>query len=358
MAKKKLGYVELHWECPNCSTINPGGEKICKGCAAPQPADVEFFQASQQQLIEDEERLKKAKAGADIHCAYCGARNPADAKTCSQCKADLSGGTRRTGGRVVGAYQAGAAKQIACPHCGAQNLETNAYCKQCGGSLSARPEPKRQQEVKPAVPARKANPAVFAVIGVILIGLCAAVYFLFLRTTDLTGTVAGVEWERAVVLEAVVPVEYKDWYDQIPEDSEIASCTQEERGESAEPVEGAREVCGTPYNVDQGSGYAEVVQDCIYIIIDDYCTYTVMEWAPVETLTLAGEDYAAAWPDPILAQDERLGEGSENYVIIFEADGETYRFNTENYDLFLEAQPGTTWTLEINSIGGVQSISQ
>jgi hypothetical protein len=354
MAKKKLGYVELHWECPNCGTINPGGQTTCKGCTAPQPEDVEFFQASQQQLITNEEKLKRARAGADIHCAYCGTRNPAGATHCSQCKAELAEGKKRKSGRVVGAFQEGAAKEIDCPHCGTKNTETNSRCTQCGGSL--REAPQQQTAPQPQTP-RKANPAVFAIIGLVFISLCAAIYFLFLRTDTLTGTVTGVEWQRGVMLEQIVPVEYQDWLDQIPADGELIACSQEARGETDTPVEGSAEVCGTPYNVDDGSGYAEVVQDCIYIIYEDFCSYTVMEWAAVETLVTTGTDMDPFWADPALAQDQRLGYGSESYTIFFEADGDSYVYQTDNYDLFSQAEPGTRWDLEVNSVGGVQSIS-
>lgn len=357
MAKKKLGYVELHWECPNCSTINPGSETVCRGCAAPQPEDVEFFQPTRQQLIEDEERLKKAKAGVDIHCAYCGARNPAGATTCSQCKADLSEGKRREAGKVVGAYHEGEVPEITCPHCGSKNPETSSRCSNCGGSLSKKPEPAAVKAAAAAQPAAKPKRGALLVIGLIFAAICVSIYFIFLRTSATNGTVTGVEWERSVVLEALVPVEYQDWIDEIPADGEVVSCSEEKRGETDQPTEGAVEICGTPYSVDTGSGFAEVVQDCIYEIYDDYCTYTMVEWGAVDVIAVGGQDFNAYWPDPDLTQDQRLGQGEESYTIIFSADGETYRYPTEDYALFQQAEIGSRWELEINSIGGVQSIS-
>ncbi|HKJ27328.1 MAG TPA: zinc finger protein, partial [Anaerolineales bacterium] len=291
MAKKKLGYIELHWECPNCNTINPGGETVCRGCSAPQPEDVEFFQPTQQQLIEDEERLKKAKAGADIHCGYCGTRNPAGARHCSQCKADLTEGKQRKAGQVVGAYREGDVLQVKCPHCGAENPETASRCAQCGGSLSRQPEAQSAAAKAAALPAAsKPKRGIFLVIGLIFALICVGIYFIFLRTTATTGTVVGVEWERSMVLEALVPVEYEDWVDVIPADGDVVSCTEEKRGETDQPTDGAVEICGTPYSVDTGGGYAEVVQDCIYEIYDDYCTYTVIEWGAVDTVSVAGQD--------------------------------------------------------------------
>ncbi len=357
MAKKTIGYVELQWECPNCGTLNPGTVKICQGCAAPQPEDVEFKQTSTQQLISDEEKLKKAKAGADIHCPYCGARNPADATQCSQCKAELSQGKKRQEGRVIGAYKQGDVAKVKCPNCGAENPETASQCTQCGGSLS-RQSPPAKKALPETAPKAGSSRNVLIILGAVALLACAAIYFIFLRTTAITGTVTEMDWERSYVLEQIVPMEYADWSAEIPADGEVVSCTQEEYERVAEPVEGSQEICGTPYTVDKGNGIAEVVTDCEYVVYADYCTYTLMEWAAVDTVSVDGSGLNAVWPDPSLAADERLGAGSESYVITFEAGSDTYVFQTENYELFQQAQVGTKWNLEVNSIGGVQSISQ
>ena len=85
MAKKKLGYTKLQWTCPNCEGLNPGPEKTCIQCGAPQPDDVHFEQVKGAELIQDEKVAERVKAGPDIHCPYCEARNPGDAVVCSQC---------------------------------------------------------------------------------------------------------------------------------------------------------------------------------------------------------------------------------------------------------------------------------
>ncbi|MCB2178698.1 zinc ribbon domain-containing protein [bacterium] len=359
MAKKNIGYVELQWECPNCGTINPGPVKVCQGCGAPQPENVEFQQASSQQLITDEKKLTQAKAGADIHCPYCGTRNPAGATTCSQCRAELSQGQKRDAGRVVGAFSEGEVATIQCPHCGAENPETASRCAQCGGSLKqAAPQKAMPDTASPQAAKPGSGRNVLIVLGVIAILACAAIYFIFLRTTATTGTVTGLDWERSYVLEQIVPVEYEAWYADIPADGEVVSCEQEEYERVNEPVDGSQEICGTPYSVDTGSGFAEVVQDCEYIVYEDYCTYTLMEWGAVDTVSVTGSGLNAAWPNPSLAADQRLGEGAETYLITFESDGDEYTYTTNDYSLFQQAEIGTKWELEINAIGGVQSIGQ
>src|SRR5512134_2733500 len=99
--RRTVGYVENVWTCPNCGGENKGSLKTCDACGAPQPENVQFHLPSEQKLVKDEAALKAAQAGADIHCGFCGARNPANAETCSQCGADLREGKKRESGREL-----------------------------------------------------------------------------------------------------------------------------------------------------------------------------------------------------------------------------------------------------------------
>ena len=109
MAKKSIGFVELIWTCPRCTTKNPGPNKFCTACGAPQPENVAFEQAPDAKLITDAEKIARAKAGPDIHCPYCNARNPAGSKFCGACGGDQSGAKARASGGVVGAFSQTAA---------------------------------------------------------------------------------------------------------------------------------------------------------------------------------------------------------------------------------------------------------
>ncbi len=367
MARKSLGFTELQWTCPNCGGVNPGPEQSCQTCGAPQPEDVKFEQAARPELIEDEARIAQAQAGPDIHCAYCGTRNPAGAKVCSQCNADLSEGAQRQAGGVVGAFDfsAGPVASIECPHCGAENPGTAHVCHQCGGSLTETEEPAVESAPDAvAPPARARRPArglsALAIVGgLVLCGLVTIFILLSLRTEALTGVVQGVTWERAVPVEALVPVEYDDWRDQIPAGAVVGSCQQEVRYVQAEPDPQAIEVCGTPYTVDTGTGIGEVVQDCEYQIPDDYCTYSVEEWRQVDLVELSGSDRAPAWPNPSLQAGQRLGQDrSESYACIFDADGERYVYETADIRIFEDCLIGSEWQLTVNALGGVVSIER
>jgi len=189
--------------------------------------------------------------------------------------------------------------------------------------------------------------------------VCALLYFLFFSTDEVTGTVQAVQWERAIPVEAFGPVEYEAFFDKIPSDASIISCTEEYHHTQTEPVDNSVEVCGTPYTVDTGGGFAEVVQDCEYEVYQDYCEYTVDEWYVVDTVTSRGNDFNTSWPNNALADGQRFGEErSESYVIIFDTKDGLERYTTTSHELFQEAQVGTTWVLQINQIGGVQSIER
>lgn len=361
MAKKKRGYVELEWTCPNCGNENGGSVRVCGTCGTPQPDNVEFHQARHQALITDKEKLKQARAGADIQCAYCSARNPATFKSCSQCGSDLSQGAQREIGRVVGAFKPGPAGSVECENCGSHNAGTRTICHNCGASLPV----KKQGSADPDKPSKlkaKAkkgiSPGLIAGIIFACIGIAFVSWFLFLRTSEIVGRVVAVEWNRSINIEALGPNEREDWLDELPAEAEIVSCFEEVRETVSEaPLSGSyEEVCGTPYTVDQGSGFGEVVQDCEYKVYEDKCTYTVLDWVVVDTFTLSGSDLDPRSPAPALDSGARYGDESETYTCIFEADGETYRYETEEFAEFLTCQIGETFTLAINTLGAVVSI--
>jgi ribosomal protein L40E len=114
--RRTVGYVENEWTCPNCETRNKGSVKTCENCGAPQPDDVKFELPSEQKIVKDEAKITAASAGADIHCGFCGTRNPGNAETCSQCGGDLKEGQARVAGRVMQAPPP-PPKVIECNNC-------------------------------------------------------------------------------------------------------------------------------------------------------------------------------------------------------------------------------------------------
>jgi predicted nucleic acid-binding Zn ribbon protein len=125
--KESKGFVQLEWVCPNCDGRNPGPLRTCKNCGAPQPDNVQFQRAADEKIITDEKVAMAAKAGADIHCGFCGTRNPASATTCSQCGGDLKEGKARQAGHVLQAVPA-AQKVVTCTNCGVHAQSAVLHC--------------------------------------------------------------------------------------------------------------------------------------------------------------------------------------------------------------------------------------
>lgn len=350
MTKKQVGYVELEWTCPHCGYKNPGTATVCTSCGAPQPENVQFEQPAQEQLIQDESKLKQAKAGPDKHCPYCGTRNAASNRTCTQCGGDLTDAAARTSGKVVGAHRDQAAPDIPCPACGTMNAATAYRCTQCGTSLAT-----PQQQQQPTAVKSKTPTWIFAIVGLLI---CACIVFavLSMRTEEMVGTVTGVSWERTVGIEALQPVEHEAWANEIPGSAVMGTCHEEVRGTQDNPAPNSVEVCGTPYTVDQGSGFGEVVQDCYYEVYDDWCTFTVEEWQQISIETANGTDFAPYWPSPQLLAGQREGARNENYEILFDTDGRSYTYTTGNSDIFQQCSIGSHWVLNVNTFNSVVSI--
>jgi membrane protease subunit (stomatin/prohibitin family) len=355
MSKESLGYVKLEWVCPKCSSRNPGPEKTCLSCGAPQPENVQFQQAEQQELIKDQEEVDQAKSGPDIHCAFCGTRNLAGAKICTQCGADLSQGVRRQAGQVVGAFQAGPARQVTCPSCGSMNPENALKCAQCGAVLAPKPTPASQ----PAAPPRKVNPLWIGLgIAAVLLCLCAIVVPMILasRTEAQTGVVESVQWISSIDIEALQPVSLQGWMDEIPSDATVGTCENQVRRVQDEPAPNSNKVCGTPYTVDKGSGFAEVVQDCQYEVLEPYCKYTVLDWQRVAVATMQGADFSPAWPQPQIGSDQQLGNQQQIYRVVFQSIDEQYAYTPATLSEFQQFEIGSEWMLNINSFGDVVSV--
>jgi hypothetical protein len=368
MARKKLGFVELEWTCPNCGNENPGPRKFCNGCGAPQPADVSFHQAAHEILLTNEADIARAAAGADVHCAYCNARNAAGATFCGACGADLSEAVARSSGQVLGAFRKDPARSVTCPACGTLNLPNAMKCAGCGSSLAGVSEKAEadqsagRPEAAPARPGRIPAPGrglprwLMIGIGVACLAVAALVISLLTKTQELIGTVSEVNWTYSQPIEGLTPVESETWWDELPAGAEAGSCQKELRETSSEPVSGSVEVCGTPYTVDTGGGYGEVVQDCTYEIYDDWCSYTEMAWTVIDTSVLHGEDLNPRWPQPLLTTDQRLGERETQYEVTFDTGDDSYRYEPEDEASYLNFLPGSTWLLEVNGLGAVVAV--
>lgn len=360
MAKKSLGYVHLEWECPNCGTLNVGTAEQCTNCQAPQPEDVTFQQTAVKQDVTDQKLIQRAQTGADVHCPYCGTRNPATAEQCSNCLGDLSDATARAKGRVLGQPPPKQASDITCEYCSSDNPASAKHCYNCGATL---PRPKRTPPPRTHKQPLKAkntsmNPIIIG-IAVLALLCCGLFAFLSMRTEDVVGTVRSLSWERKILVETIGEAQYDDWQDEIPSSAlTVGSCTERVRYTQDTPTNNSREVCGDPYTVDTGTGIGEIVQDCVYEVYDDWCTYTVEEWVSAPALTSSGAGYSAFWPeDNITSRTDTREAGTEEvYKVEFSTDGERYTYTTSNFNEYQTFSEGTEWILSVNTFGSVLEV--
>ena len=284
---------------------NKGSKKTCQSCGAPQPDNVKFQRAADEKIVADEKALESAKAGADIHCGFCGTRNPGNAVTCSQCGGDLKEGKARQAGQVLQAAPP-PPKAITCANCGTENEGTARTCKQCGAALKQAPVPPPAQPAAKTVsaPKKKVNWWILGGIGALLMLCCVAAVMLFaIPSKSVKGTVIDLQWQTSVPVQEIKAVNYSNQSGSAPSDAYNVSCqTQSE------------EVCEEK-TVDQGNGFAEVVKEC-HTESKQYCDYTLDEWTTIQTYTLDGSDNNPVYDNPSLTSDQRLGPTSETLTVV------------------------------------------
>ncbi len=363
MTKKTVGYVELEWRCPNCGARNPGTAVKCSGCGAAQPQDVVFEPPVQAELLTDEAKIAQAQAGPDIHCGFCGTRNPATAAKCRQCGAELKAGAKRQAGQVVGALPTKQAPPVTCAVCGAENPATALRCAQCGSPLA-----------KPVAPPPQAQPAprpfpigLVAVAGILVLILCLAVVLFSggdrgsnqggITVQQVPAQVSDAYWKRAILVQALLPVQRQGWQPDIPSGATVGACQQRVYRTFDAPVPNSVEVCGTPYVVDTGTGVGEVVQDCQYQVFENYCSYTVMGWQTAAPLVLEGSGLSPAWPERPVGDQVRESGRQEEYIVTFQTANGPIRFAVPNLQQFQQFTPGSRWTLQMDERGRVLGVT-
>ena len=350
--RESKGFVELEWICPNCNGRNKGSKKTCENCGAPQPDNVKFQRAADEKIVTDEKKVEAAKAGADIHCGFCGTRNPATATTCSQCGGDLKEGKARQAGQVLQEAPTTPLKAVTCTNCGSKNPGGERVCIKCGSPLplAATPavsSPVQAQAIQAGAPKKKVNGWIFAGIGALLLICCVAAVMLFaLPSKSVKGTVTGLKWQTSVPVQEVQAVNYSNQSGNPPSDAYNTSCHTE-----------SKDVCEDK-TVDQGNGFAEVVKEC-HTESTQYCDYTMDEWKTIQTYTLDGYDNSPVYKKPTLASSkQRTGSPTETLTVTFSTSNGQETYSPGSVSEFQQFQIGSAWTLKMNAVGGVVSVEK
>jgi len=349
--RRSIGFIQLEWTCPNCSTRNPGGKKTCTNCGAPQPENVQFERPADEKVVTDEKALQSARVGPDVHCGFCGTRNSATAKVCSQCGGDLKESQARQAGRVMDAA-APAPQSIKCTNCGTENPPANTICSNCGAPLSRLAESAgiasasvAAGSIHPAAP-KKPNLLLIGGIAAGVLACCIGIALIFfLPTSSVEATVSEVYWQTSVPVEEVRAVSYDNERGSPPSDAYNVSCdTQSE------------EVCEQK-TIDKGNGYAEVVEDC-HTETEQYCDYTRDEWTTIQTYSLDGHDSAPMYEQPSLSTGQRLGNETVTFSVSFAVDNGIKNYTPDDLNEYRQFRTGDIWTLNLNALGGVVSVKR
>ncbi|MCC7118427.1 MAG: zinc ribbon domain-containing protein [Anaerolineales bacterium] len=341
-------FIELEWVCPNCESRNKGSKKTCENCGAPQPENVKFERAAAETIITDETAIKAASAGADIHCGFCGTRNPATAVTCSQCGGDLKEGQKRQAGQLLQAAPP-PPQNIRCSNCNFENQGAQTTCQQCGAPLPKQTvgvanAPKPQPAIAPAQKRKNPNWFLWGGLGAFLLLCCVAMVALFFfPSKSVRGTVTDVHWQTSVPVQEVRAVDYSNEPGSPPSDAYNVSCHTE-----------SQQVCEDK-TVDQGNGYAEVVKDC-HDESQDYCSYTVDEWQTIQTYDLNGSDLNPQYDQPTIYNGQRLGDSTDQFTVTFSTSNGTETYSPDSVSEFQQFQIGSTWTIKLNLVGGVVGV--
>ncbi len=291
-----------------------------------------------------------------MHCPYCGTRNPASAKTCLQCQAHLDEAAARPAGQVLGGLQTGPAPEQPCPYCGEPNQPNAPRCKKCGGTLVKPPSPARPPASQASGQQNK-GVLIIGAVALILLCVCGIVFAtMTMRTTDVSGVVQSLAWERTIEIMEQQPVTRETWENQIPSGADKGTCTRKVRSTQVESAPGAEKVCGTPYVIDEGTGKGKVVQDCQYNVYDNWCKYTAKEWQVASRAIANGSDANPRWPELNLRSDQRAGEREEKYQVTLMGNDAQYTFSPSTAAEFARFTPGSRWTFKVNALGGVSNV--
>lgn len=382
MAQKVVGYREMMWTCPNCGAKNPGTSRVCKSCGAAMGEDVKFEQQTNAGMIKDEKIIEKAKQGPDIYCAYCGNRNPAGAKTCSRCGADLSEGKEREYGSQHSAHldEDRSAKTIVCSACGTENSSDALKCRTCGNPLNITHKKDEIPAAAPAADNRKPGCGgrgclmvlifllIFGLLGMFLLNGCGSNGNMnsiftgnpennFVMSTPVPNTVVNAvvsaqNWATSVQVIGMVDTRGSSWYKNLPAGARNVRCEDRLRYTSDEEVENSKEVCGTPYAIDLGNGYEQFVQDCVYNVYESYCEYTISREGIIETARASGSG-----PDPEMPYvDPKYSTGEESVaytVQLRDENGRTYTYNPGSLSEYRYFTVGTEYLIEVNNRGRI-----
>jgi Zn-finger in Ran binding protein and others len=339
------------WDCPSCDLKGiPGSRKYCGACGTPRGSEVEFYLPEGAREVTAEEEKRRAKAGPDWKCPYCGGDNPSFNSHCSGCGSSQDGAEKR-------------ATKV---------------------TLDKLPEP-------PKAPAAKGPNWMSRIFTgcILLVLLFVAGCWMLTRTSIETMQVQTMSWQRSIDVETLGMVTEEGWQGrgEVPSNAHVLSRqrqVREHRRIQTGTVSKTRTVTervqtGTQQvkvgTKDMGNGYFEDVyedqpvyedkqrqesyDEPVYReepVYDTRVRYEVEKWHKESVATSRGDDNAPQWPNVEQGPRKRPGARSESYEITLSGDGESYTYEPETEAEFVTYSPGQTVQASVTVTGTVTEV--
>jgi len=352
---------EGKWKCPGCGEVNRGARSQCDHCGATRDASVKFFLDEDAPEVSEQEEVKKATAGADWLCEFCGNASPSAATACSGCGAPRSSKEKKHG------------EVIPVVH-GTREPSTGYPVEGLAGGPPRAAAPVSLAPVAGCAVA----PMVIGAVALLLLLLCCVSSLFVFRTQSETATVASVAWERTVAVEDFLPTEETAW-DGAPAGARNVTHRQEQRSTRQvqvgthtdyrdEQVQTGTKKIVTGHK-DLGNGFFEDVTKDVPIyetrkvphevatyrdepVYGERYSYTIDRWREVRTERAKGSAEKPHWPATGLKGKQREGARTESYLVTFTGSKvATKTMKAASEDVWSKLVPGSTWKAEFSNAG-------
>jgi hypothetical protein len=377
--------VEGYWICPNCQSKNRGAKQNCDACGVVRGGDVKFYCDDDAAEVTDAEEVKKARAGADWVCGFCGNSSPATAVKCTGCGADPADGEKRK------------VKDVKLDKKGKPIEGTGP------GPMPGTPPPPKEQAFNQAK-----QPAGGSGLGGLLFKLgCGGIVLLFVAMMALQCMsfeemleVTQTNWFRQINIQEFQALQKAAWKDELPvkarllkEERKVRSHKEVlDRHEEVNEEYTEKEQTGTERKrvgrKDLGNGrfediykdepvYTEVkktrkVKKPIYRkepVYDTWVDYEHDLWSDVDKAVAQGTVEPPTWPETGLQPNppeeygtKRNGLKTETYkVVLSSKKGKTYEVEKYqdqplSYEQFMKLRKGTQWKVILSGLDEIKEI--
>jgi hypothetical protein len=392
--------IEMLWDCHVCQAKgNHGLEKHCRNCGHPKDdQDREYMpeRVSYADALEGEKQ-RRAEAGPDWKCKYCGSLQSSLNKCCTECGVPQGADAKKswTAQTEDATFDAGTGRQTS----------HSAHIEQIEAPVVPGSQPITAAPVT-REPPRRERASHARGIGIVALSILAlsVVFWFLLRTKIVDARVTAVSWVHAVKIERRAIHHHEDWdpfegafnvtttskfhhYDKVKvgehtETSKIpfdcrcttikghcsitpVSCTSNKNGTARcsggdKVCDPDTEKCETCYK-DKRETVEDFEDRPVY---RDYYNYDLWEWDYNRTVQRAGSTVDEAWPSPDELKPTSLGEGETEreeeggrfteHHVSFTDGHDQWTLSPSSCQEFERYPPGGHWRIKVGLARGVE----